>query len=150
MDDEDQEAMEWIEWNTHPSARFVALGDAAEYLPYLTDRTILVGPWGVEWESTEAYYHQMSLYDDISACQHSSCLSYWLAREQIRPDYIYVPNGDYTVRGKEYEQSATMKRSLENSERYDIVYENEGVIVARVIELPSTPRPIPGEPLKVR
>ena len=134
LDDADREAQQWIKWNTEPSAEFVALGDSAEYLPYTTDRTILVGFWGVEWKSAEGYYHQMELYDTLSECERAACLSSLLDHEGVSPDYVYVPKGEYTVRGKELEQSPMMRWSIVESDRYEIAYENDGVIVARVVD----------------
>ena len=134
LDDSDLAAMQWIEGNTAPSADVAALGDSAEWLPYLTDRTIVLGPWGVEWKNTGGYYHQIALYDEISACEDAACISDTLDREGLEPDYVYVPLGDYTVRGKEHEQSSAMLYSLVASPRYDIEFVNDGVIVARVVD----------------
>ncbi|MFC7045084.1 ArnT family glycosyltransferase [Halobacteriaceae archaeon GCM10025711] len=46
IDDHDVEAMQWMAANTPEDAGFVVAGDAAEWVPVHTDRTILVGPWG--------------------------------------------------------------------------------------------------------
>lgn len=134
MDDADREAMRWIERSTAQSAEFAVLGDAAEYLPLYTDRTIVLGFWGVEWESTEGYYEELARYDSISACDSAACVTVGLHRANIDPDYVYIPTGHYTVRGKEHVRSSSMAASLEASSRYTIVYENDGVLVARTLD----------------
>lgn len=132
MDDADYEAMQWAAANTAPGTDFVVLGDAAEWFPLLTDRTILVGPWGVEWTSPERYNHQLDLYTDLSACENAACVTQSLTENDISPDYLYVPKDEYTIRGVEYVAGGELRRSLVTSPLYDPVYENDGVIVFRV------------------
>lgn len=133
LDSSDEEAMTWAAANTEPDAAFVVLGDAAEWFPLRTDRAILVGPWGVEWTSPAEYEHQLSLYRDASACDTADCLTATLAGN-ASPDYVYVPKGEYTVRGYEETQSPSMRPSLVATDRYELVYENEGAMIFRVRE----------------
>lgn len=132
LDDADREAMAWTQANTDPDATFVVLGDAAEWFPLFADRTMLVGPWGVEWTTPKAYRSQLQLFKSISDCDTASCLTWELAVSGKDPDYVVVPKGEYTVRGIEYHQSDRMRSSLLQSNRYEIVHENEGVIVVAV------------------
>lgn len=132
MDNADQATMEWAADNTEPSAQFVVLGDAAEWFPLFTDRTILVGPWGVEWTSVEQYNDQLELYRSISDCDTASCLTRHLQAGEVDPDYVYVPKGHYTVRGFSQQQSDQMRASLVASDRYRLAYENQGVMVFSV------------------
>jgi hypothetical protein len=132
IDDESMAAMEWVYFNTRPDASFVALGDAAEWFPLLTDRTIAVGPWGVEWKTPDKYRHQLGLFNFLSKCPNEECLSAVMSKRNIEPDYLYVPKGEYTVRGFEESQSAAMRASLVSSEAYRLVYENEGVMIFEV------------------
>ncbi|WP_227377391.1 ArnT family glycosyltransferase [Haladaptatus halobius] len=133
IDQEDTEAMEWAKTETPNDAEFVVLGDAAEWFPYFTERTILVGPWGVEWTTPAKYRQQMDVYTDLSTCHTARCLTNELRVQQSQPTYLYVPKGTYTVRGTTIDQPKRMRRSLERSERYRIAYENEGVLVVRVL-----------------
>ncbi|WP_227356702.1 ArnT family glycosyltransferase [Haladaptatus salinisoli] len=133
IDQDDTEAMEWVQSETPSDAEFVVLGDAAEWFPYLTERTMLVGPWGVEWKTPAKYRHQMDAYTDLSACHTAGCLTNELRSKGVRPTYVYVPKGTYTVRGATFDQPERMRRSLERSERYRIAYENEGVLIVRVL-----------------
>ncbi len=129
IDEEDREAMEWAATNTHPSAEFVVMGDAAEWFPYFTDRTILVGPWGVEWRGRASYERQLESFNRLSTCEDAACLTWGLVRAGATPDYVYVPKGEYTVRGMQNTMDPQMEQTLLASERYAPVYENEGVLV---------------------
>lgn len=132
VDDADREAATWVADGTDPSAEFVVLGDAAEWFPLFADRTILVGPWGVEWTTPEQYRFQLGLYKDISDCDTATCLTDHLRSAGLSPDYVYVPKGHYSVRGLDRWQSDRMRATLVASDRYVLAYENRGVIVARM------------------
>ena len=134
MDGADEEAMHWVAANTESGTEFVVLGDAAEWFPLFTDRAILVGPWGVEWTTPAQYSHQIELYSDISACEDATCVTQTLAENDVSPDYLYVPKGEYTVRGVEYTADGSLRRSLIDTAGYEPVYENEGTVVFRVTE----------------
>jgi hypothetical protein len=132
MDAADREAMAWARAETPRSAEFVVLGDAAEWFPLFAERTILVGPWGVEWERPAAFRRQLALYEGVSVCRDAQCVTRSLREAGVEPDYVYVPKGEYTVRGVVQEQAAGMHPSLAAADRYELVYENRGVAVYRV------------------
>jgi hypothetical protein len=132
MDEADREAMRWAATNTSDDARFVVLGDAAEWFPLFADRPILVGYWGVEWTSPEQFDRQVALYENVSTCPGAACVSGELDAADVDPDYLYVQTGTYTVRGQEHERGGTLVRSLVASPRYEVVHENRGVVVFRV------------------
>ncbi|WP_435159774.1 ArnT family glycosyltransferase [Haladaptatus sp. DFWS20] len=142
MDDDDMVAMEWAQENTASDSEFVVLGDAAEWFPLMTDRAILVGPWGVEWEGHKNYRHHLGLYKRMSRCPGKACLTKKMISNDVNPDYIYVPKGHYTVRGIDEYQKPWMRGHLVDSDRYKLVYENEGAMVYRVQE-PMEPVEIP-------
>jgi hypothetical protein len=129
IDDEDVTAMEWINEEVPRNAQFVVLGDAAEWFPYLSHRTILIGPWGVEWKSPAAYQHHLRTYRQLSRCHSDTCLTRQLRQSNARPDYVYIPKGTYTVRGAHKQQRPQMRRSLIRSNDYHLVYENKGVMI---------------------
>ena len=131
VDAADREAMSWVANGTEPDAAFVVLGDAAEWFPLFADRTILVGPWGVEWTTPERYEHQLSLYRTVSECDSARCLTAALSSHGVDPDYVYVPRGEYTVRGFEENGTRELHRTLRRSGAYVRVFENEGVVVYR-------------------
>ena len=144
VDDDDMAAMQWAQDNTSPSANFVVLGDSAEWFPLMTDRTILIGPWGVEWKGHSKYRHQLGLYKRISRCPGKTCLTQKLVSNKVNPDYVYVPKGHYTVRGIDEYQKPWMREHLVDSDRYKLVYENEGAMIYR-IEEPMEPTHVPDD-----
>ena len=135
LDAESAEAMEWIATETDPDARFVVIGDAAEWLPALTDRTLLVGHWGVEWVDAETFARQAAAYESLSRCQSADCVERTAARvETERPTHVYVPKGQYTIRGEHAAQSGRLERSFERADGWRRVYENDGVVIYRAAE----------------
>jgi len=138
VDAADRDAMAWVARQTEPTASFVVLGDAAEWFPYLADRRAALGPWGLEWTGAERYYAEVDRFVRLSTCEAANCLTSGLAAADRHPDYLYVPRGEYTVRGKEYEQSAGIRTSLLASDRYRLAYENGGVMIFAVEAAPAT------------
>lgn len=134
VDGDDRRAMLWVDDNTDRSAGFVVIGDVAEWFPMFTDRTILVGPWGVEWTSPKRYSTQLSLYETVSTCRTGHCVTGALESRDLHPEYIYVPKGTYTIRGTPYEGTVSLRRSMVRSDEYRLVYENEGAAVFRVTD----------------
>lgn len=133
IDEEDATAMKWVDEELSADAEFVVLGDSAEWFPYLANRTILVGPWGVEWTSPAEYQHHLQTYRRLSRCYTEKCLSKQLHQTNVRPDYVYVPKDTYTVRGFKTNQRPRMRRSLVRSDDYRLVHENRGVLIFEVI-----------------
>jgi hypothetical protein len=136
LDGDDVEAMAWIATETDPDARFVVLGDAAEWLPALTDRTLLVGYWGVEWEGSAAFDRQDAAYESVSRCQSVACVEgVATGVGDDRPTHVFVPKGQYTIRGENAAQFGTIERSFERSERWERAYENDGVVIYRATDV---------------
>ncbi|MGM0592618.1 MAG: glycosyltransferase family 39 protein, partial [Halobacteriota archaeon] len=134
LDDEAMAAMEWVKTETPEDATFVVLGDAAEWFPALTDRTMLLGPWGVEWEHAALFEHQKDGYDAVSSCQSVDCVETTAKSVGASPEYVYVPKGRYTIRGETAVQVGTLERSFERSPGWEHVYENDGVVVYQRID----------------
>ncbi|WP_327053703.1 ArnT family glycosyltransferase [Halomicrococcus gelatinilyticus] len=148
VDRSEMAAMDWAEENTAQSADFVVLGDAAEWFPQQTGRTILVGPWGVEWKGHDAYRSQLHQFRRLSLCRSANCLSAELERSDVQPDYVFVPKGQYTVRGMQKHQRATMTTTLLFSPGYQLAFENSDVAIFRVADgwvsdQPSSSSPTP-------
>lgn len=131
VDDDDVAAMTWAERETAPGATFVVLGDAAEWFPAVTHRTILVGPWGAEWQSPATYERQLAAYVNASTCEAPDCLAAWLATVDADPTYLYVPREQYTVRGDRTTNATLLAERLRSTEGYTVAYENEGVVIFR-------------------
>ncbi len=149
VDDGDVEAMAWAESNTEPSAQFVVLGDAAEWFPQQTDRTILIGPWGVEWKGHQQYREQLSQFRRLSRCHSSNCLTTRLMQFNTHPEYVYVPKDSYTVRGMQHHQSNGMIPTMLSSPQYRLAFENEGVAVFKMTDGWHPPRSGTTGPLPV-
>lgn len=134
LDDEAIAAMEWAATETPEDATFVVLGDAAEWVPALAERTILVGPWGVEWRGPAAYEAQLDAFETVSACRSVTCVETTAGTVGGRPEYVYVPKGRYTVRGEGRVQFGTLERSFERSTRWERAFENDGVVIYRGVD----------------
>lgn len=132
LDDSDVEAMEWADRETQADATFVVLGDAAEWFPLVANRTILVSPWGMEWRDSSTYQRHIESYRNASTCQSARCVERWTDSVGAAPAYLYVPKGHYTVRGDSETNFGTLDRSLAHRDRYEVAYENEGVVIFRV------------------
>lgn len=132
VDNADLQAMSWIKNNTSSSADFVVLGDAAEWVPYYTERTVLVSPWGAEWTSTAGYYEEYELYRDLSSCSNVDCLRVLLGVAERQPDYLYISSDVYTVHGEESSPQRDLINSMTASDRYELQYKNRGVAVFNV------------------
>ncbi|WP_266082220.1 hypothetical protein [Haladaptatus caseinilyticus] len=130
IDEQDYDAMQWVQRNIDPSAEFMVVGDAAEWFPYLANRTNVVGPWGVEWErSSVAYQWQHTAYQRISTTTNIDDLNKNIALTETNPDYIYVPKGVYTVYGRKHKQQRAFITELNRSDEYRQVYQNRGVVI---------------------
>ena len=134
LDDEDVGAMAWAEAETRPDATFVVLGDAAEWFPTMANRTILIGPWGVEWRDPDAYETQLATFEAVSHCDGVDCVERELSRVDADPDYVYLPKGAYTVRGESEVTFGSLDHSFAASPDWERAYENDGVVVYRAVE----------------
>ncbi|MFH5800401.1 ArnT family glycosyltransferase [Haladaptatus sp. CMAA 1911] len=130
VDEQDYAAMQWTQRNIDQSSEFIVIGDAAEWFPYLANRTNVVGPWGVEWErSPVAYQWQYTAYQRLSTTTSVTDLNQKIALTSTTPDYIYVPRGTYTVYGRKYHQQRSFMTELYRSDEYRRVYRNRGVVI---------------------
>ncbi len=131
VDDDDTAAMTWAADETDPAATFVVFGDAAEWFPVYTDRTILVSPWGAEWRGPDTYEAHLDAFVNGSECPNRSCAEAAMATVDADPDYVYLPKGAYTVRGDYERGNGTLAASFGEHPRYERAFENDGVVVFR-------------------
>ena len=134
VDDDDTAAMAWAAQQTPTGATFVVLGDAAEWFPVYTDRTILVSPWGAEWRGPDSYGRQLGAFVNGSRCVNRSCAEAAMAAVDADPDYVYLPKGEYTVRGEYERANGTLVASFAESPRYERAFENDGVVIFRQVD----------------
>ncbi|MFW6003468.1 MAG: 6-pyruvoyl-tetrahydropterin synthase-related protein [Halanaeroarchaeum sp.] len=134
VDEDDVAAMEWVAAETDRDATFLVLGDVAEEFPAHTDRVIVVGPWGVEWVTPAAYDRHLEGFESVSECYSVECAETVAHAVGEPPNYVYVPKGQYTIRGENAVQFGTLERSFEHSGEYERVYENDGVAIYRSLD----------------
>jgi len=134
LDDESVAVAAWAAAETPADARFLVLGDAAEWFPALSGRSIAVGPWGVEWASATAYDRQLAAFRAASTCETAACVESAVATVDADPDYVVVPTGRYTVRGVTVVEFGTLERSFAVADGWTRVHENGGVVVYRAVE----------------
>lgn len=131
-DEDDVSAMETISQATDADATFVVLGDGAEWFPYLADRTMLTGHWGVEWRGAEDFSSEYVLHRQLSHCQRAECVTELLDENGLDPDYLYVPTGEHTINGVVFQPASERVPSFTADPAYDRVYRNDGVVVFEV------------------
>lgn len=134
LDDGTMAAFAWIESETPPDATVVVVGDTAEWLPALTDRTLLVGPWGVEWRGSDAFERQLAAHKMLSACRSAGCVeavTTWVGHD---PDYVFVPKGGYHVWGDYTVQDGALEQSFERSDDWERAHENDRVVIYRAAD----------------
>lgn len=134
VDDADVAAMAWAGESTPENATFVVLGDAAEWFPVVSDRTILVSPWGAEWRGPDTYGPQLRAFRTVSHCENVSCVETTTAAVDADPDYLYLPKDGYTVRGGYRWADGNLTSSFAASPEYERAFENDGVVVFRAVE----------------
>jgi hypothetical protein len=134
VDDADVAAMAWAGESTPRGATFVVLGDAAEWFPVVSDRTILVSPWGAEWRGPDSYGPQLRAFRTVSHCDNVTCVERATAAVDADPDYLYLPKDGYTVRGGYRWADGNLTSSFTASSDYERAFENDGVVVFRAVE----------------
>lgn len=132
VDADDRAAMAWVAGDTPGDAEFAVVGDAAEWFPRYADRTILVSPWGTEWTSPATFRRHLAAHERLSACESAACLERSLRGVRGDAEYVYVPTGEYTIRGREHGPPRDLVGSLEASPGFSRRYENDGVVIFEV------------------
>jgi hypothetical protein len=137
---EDREAMHWIRQQTTTEATFVTLGDVGEWLPYFTERTVLVSTRGTEWEGAEVWRQQNRINSRLMQCFSAQCVNNLLNDYNLDPTYLYIPktvppNSVFERSNKGWN---IFTESLQRSEDYRVVFENEGVLILRAMDSEST------------
>lgn len=137
-DEGDATAMAWLQDHTEPTATVVALGDTAEWTPYLSQRTHFFTFWGAEWVGQ--YDSNRRILLGMSGCRDAECVTRTLERTNERPDYLYVPKNGYGMGApRTWEQ---LRRSLTAAPTYHVAHETEAGIVYEIRgESQSDPSP---------
>lgn len=111
---------QWVQENTPPESIFLTLApneETAEWFPFLTQRTPLVGHWGSEW--TSHYKYQKMLGSSIFECYKSSswlCITDLLEKENLSPGLLILLKG---------EKQLTMLIDMDKDPQLINVFENQ-------------------------
>ena len=132
VDADDRAAMAWVANETSEDAEFAVVGDSAEWFPHYANRSIMISPWGTEWTSPEEFRTHLVRYEEFSDCESAVCAEWTLRDIPGNAEYVYVPKGEYTIRGQEHEPPEELIESFEDSKRFERRYENEGVVIFEV------------------
>lgn len=130
LTEEDLDAASWLEENSGETETFVAIGDSAEWIGFLSNRTMVVSPWGSEWLGNEAYQRQQKIYNNLDSCRLPSCYSTTIERSQIDADYLYLQKS--SLAGTSADQERILELFAE-SEVFTHAYENERVIIFKYV-----------------
>ncbi|MEZ3115635.1 ArnT family glycosyltransferase [Halobaculum sp. MBLA0147] len=121
ISNDDRTAMEWVGENTPVGATVLVVGDGAEWLPWFTNRTVLVTPMGSEWKGPSAFRRQSELRSQLLQCTGVACVESVTEQLTTTPDYVYVQ-----------EDHRSVAESLQNSSKYSVVHRRGGIFVFEV------------------
>ncbi len=138
VDEQDLVASKWIANNTERNETFVVMSDAAEWIPYYAERTVVLSPWGAEWTTTGGYYTEYELFRDLASCRDLDCVTVLLNTADRHPDYLYVSREAYTVHGNEHSGRTQLVGELRTADTYEQVYTNPGVAIFKRTDQEST------------
>jgi len=132
VDGADLAAMNWVQHSTSPSASFVVIGNTAEWFPQITHRRTLASVRGSEWLGGQAFQHQKQIALHLARCSDAICINRILIGHGLKPDYVYIPTGEYSrVYSYPTRQAPNMSSEIRSAAEFTVVYENDGVIVAK-------------------
>lgn len=73
--------------------------------------------------------YQKALSRKLAACDDETCVSGTIEEHDLIPNYVYVPKGQLTKGAAAQMQDEAICESMVESDRYELVYENDGVMV---------------------
>jgi hypothetical protein len=100
--DQEQKALQWVEENTSPGARFLMLtyGDPLntplqEWFPALTGRVNLTVAQGYEWLPDQQFSQRLADFNLLQPCltENWGCVESWVSERNHTYDYVYVYQG---------------------------------------------------------
>ncbi|WP_158055643.1 ArnT family glycosyltransferase [Halorussus halophilus] len=113
------EAMEWVAAETSADASFVVTSGPIEWFPYFSNRTILIGFWGVEWKGDEAWRRQLTLTNHIRSCKNPQCVTSQVSKLHAKPDYLYISR----------RKQPGLARAAVTSPTFELVYKNQDAMI---------------------
>jgi hypothetical protein len=129
-------AMQWVQANTPPGARFVVLtgrpdpfsDPTTEWFPLMTQRTSVNTVQGQEWTLGADFMPFLNDLGTLESClnQGPDCLDKWSDAHRAAFDYVFIekPQQDNASGA-----SMLLAYQLRQDSQYALAFENAGVIV---------------------
>lgn len=111
------QASGWLRNHTAPTATVAGQSGTAEWLPYLSHRTLAIGPWGREWRGDDVYRRHTKLQSELTSCGTPYCISEVVANASTKPEYIVLAKGRINI------------DSFNNTISYTHLYQNDRWVV---------------------
>ena len=133
-------AMTWVRDHSPADARILAIAErfwagdrVTEWLPALSDRTVVDVVQGYEWFPRErGFWKRLEAYDLAQQCggRDAACVEAW-ANLYGSFDYVYLPKtiGGYWGDGTPIWCCTPLRASLRADPRYVVVYDGEGATI---------------------
>jgi hypothetical protein len=140
LNQDEREAMIWVDANTPADSRFLVVTDetwavdrTSEWFPVLARRQSVATVQGYEW-IRGAFSDQLQSYRDAQLCadRDAACVEVWLDDTGKAFEYVYVPKIAEFQQGyieDPDECCAALRASLRADERYNVVFDGEGATV---------------------
>jgi hypothetical protein len=127
----DLQTMEWIQQNTPPHSRFLALTAVrspeidpfVEWFPALTGRRNQSTIQGYEWLLGSDFYIRYADLAELQSCNSAECINRWAERTGLGCDYVLVQRAG---------SGESLTASLAGAENYRAVYFSAGAIIYHV------------------
>ncbi len=128
-----RQAMQWVQANTAPAARFLVLtghsdpfsDPTAEWFPALAQRTSSNTIQGQEWTLGRRFMPFLDGVTELQSCVNSAptCVDEWEASQGIGFDYVFLQALDRSATTT----SGLLLFQLKQDANYSLIYENPGV-----------------------
>lgn len=127
-------AMNWIQENTDPSAKFILLTGGtslidplSEWFPVLAERVSLATVQGHEWTPQQNLPVSAGKYAQLQSClnQDVACIESW------DYDYVYIRRISPQREGNVEPRPSILDAALRASTEYEIVFENDEAVIYR-------------------
>jgi hypothetical protein len=137
----DRQAMQWVSQNTEKVSKFVVLtGEEwpvdliSEWFPALSMRYSVSTVQGSEWLPDYQFNKQVKIYDSLQSCatKDFSCLLNWAKENSIQYTYLYLSKSQLGHEGT----GIQLSNSPAPSDYFQLVYENPGVLIYKMIGAP--------------
>ncbi len=135
-------AMQWIKENTPEDSQFIILDSAVtwgadranEWFPVLSERKSLTTVQGSEWLPDRQFDNNKKRYYELKSCVNKevSCLETWAGQYGSDYSHIYITRSDCTSTSGYC--LVPLELSLRQSMNYRTIFENDSVVVFRLVE----------------